>query len=56
MKEEKIRTDRWANRSEEDRLRCRRTERRGTAVRQCVEDRRTTHKHQWRGIPFKEQE
>lgn len=44
--------ERWSNRSEEARLRCRRTEVRGNHVRQCVEDRRTKHVCQWGGKPF----
>lgn len=46
------RRSRWANRSEEDRLRCRATERRGNAVRQCSESRNEEHEHQWGGKPF----
>lgn len=48
--------DRWYNRSAEERLRCRRTEWRGRFLRQCTEDRRTEHVHQWRSLPFATQE
>lgn len=47
---------RWSNRSEEDRLRCRATEIRTGRRRQCTEDRRGEHVHQWRGIPFENQD
>lgn len=40
------RNRRWANRNEEERLRCRATEKRGTRIVQCTEDRRTEHVHQ----------
>lgn len=46
------RSKRWLNRSEEDRLRCRATETRAGIVRQCSEDRRTDHVHQWGGKAF----
>lgn len=48
--------DRWYNRSTEARLRCRATEQQGSHLRQCTEDRRTEHVHQWRGKPFANQE
>lgn len=48
--------ERWRNRSEEARLRCRATEVRGRHLRQCVEDRRTEHVHIWGGKPFANQD
>jgi hypothetical protein len=48
------RNAKWANRNEEERLRCKATERRGQHLRQCTEDRRTEHVHQWNGTPFSE--
>lgn len=47
---------RWKNISEERRLRCQATERRGMMLVQCTEHRRTEHTHQWRGVPFRETE
>jgi hypothetical protein len=47
---------RWKNVSEERRLRCQATERRGMSYVQCTEDRRTEHTHEWRGKPFREME
>lgn len=46
---------RWANRSEETRLRCRAQERRGYGLVQCSEDRRQPHEHQHRGRAFHDQ-
>lgn len=45
---------RWANSSEERRLRCQVTEQRGNGLKQCSEDRRYPHVHQWRGTPFEQ--
>lgn len=46
---------RWRDSAEEKRIRCRATERRGTMLVQCSEDRRTEHAHQWRGRAFADQ-
>lgn len=46
------RNRRWANRNEEERLRCRATEFRNGKLVQCSEDRRTEHEHQSRGKKF----
>lgn len=44
---------RWLNRSDEGRNRCRATERRGTRLVQCSEDRRDRdHVHMNRGVVF----
>lgn len=42
----------WANRSEESRLRCRATERRGGLIVQCTGNRKIEHEHEHRGKPF----
>lgn len=46
------RSKRWLNRSEEDRLRCRATERRGSRLVQCSESRNEPHEHSWMGKVF----
>lgn len=45
--------NRWANRSEEDRLRCRATERRDGRLVQCTGNRKEPHEHMNRGVRFK---
>jgi hypothetical protein len=47
-----MRHHKWANRSEEQRLRCRATENRDGKIVQCSEHSRIPHEHQHRGKAF----